>query len=300
MTYPLYKQIQDPIVRSFFHHIYLNAHRYKYGWLQVNTGRTRSGKTETNILMATLLSRIGFNPDMIAFRPKDYLRVIDESKPGEPVVWTEMGTGLNSRQWQKTNNILTTEVMQMMMIKKPIVLMDVIDLGFVDVQVRKLARMYTEIYRFQDNAAYMKLFNINFNYRTGKESYHHPLIKVGSNFYKLAKIKISTRLEEVDKEIYDKFKKQERRYKDSLREKHMREMMLVDRELGDEAGLTPYIEKVKSDLTQYTNLKGNVNWQLVKSKLKIPTTQAQTVTAIVENDRQREKVEKMNKRLEAA
>lgn len=281
----MYKDIRDPIVRAWYHHQYLNAHRYKYGWVEVKTGRTRTGKTESNILDCVLLSKKGFDMNQVGWRPKDYVQIVEDAKTGSCVVWTEVGRGISARKWQNFQNILSGDIMQIMMIKKLIVKMDVIDLGFVDSNVRKMVRVYEELFRPPNDPVFARVFSISPNYRTGDIYYKHPIVKTDDGFFKLDKIYFKTRLEELDKRLYDEFVQVEKEDKLRSLRRGAKQMEGMDRPESEGMSVYDMVNRIKKEgKERYQRKSGTYDEQLIKLTLGIPKARAVEVKSLLEGE----------------
>ena len=281
----LYKKIRDPIVRAWYHHQFLNAHRYKYGWVEVKTGRSRVGKTESNILDCLLLSKNGFDMRQVGWRPKDYVQIVEDAKTGSCVIWTEVGRGISARKWQNFQNILSGDIMQIMMIKKLIVKMDVIDLGFLDSNVRKMIRVYEELFRPPNDPTFARVFSISPNYRTGDIYYKHPIVKTSEGFFKLDKIFFKTRLEELDHKLYDEFAQIEKADKMNSLRKAARQMEGMDRPEAEGLTVFEIVNQIKTDgKEKYRKKSGSYDEQLIKLSLGIPKVRAMEVKSLLESE----------------
>lgn len=293
---PLYRKIQDPIIRSWYHHIFLNSHRYKYGFVAVKTGRSRSGKTESNVVDCVLLSKGKFDMNQVAWRPKQYIQAIEDAKVGSAVIWTEVGRGISARKWQNFQNILSGDVMQIMMIKKLTVLMDVIDLSFLDSNVRKMIRVYMEMFRPPNDSTYGRVFSISPNYRTGEIYYKHPIVKSPDGFFKLDKIRYVTRLEELDPKLYDEFRQIEKADKMNSLRKAAKMMEGMDRPETEGLSVYDLANKVKEiGRERFLKKSGTFDEKLIRLELGIPKVRADEVKALLDSEmRNPRKEEKKN------
>jgi len=281
MSEPLYRQLKDPVARKWFHHVWLMAHRYKYGWSQVFTGMPGAGKTMTAVKCAELLAKPGtFDVDKhVAFTPNEYLESLRNIEIGQPVVWSEMGIGLPSRKWYSLSNILIAEVIQTMRIKRPIVLMDVSDLSFIDIQARKLVFTFSEVKRWQDHPAQIWIYKITIDRKTGKILFIHPRIKVGGSIIKLEYIKI---IAQPSKEVWEKIDRKQRIFKDRLESRARRTHELMLKDLGEKQ-ITIYdlINKVSENRKMYMK-DNNLNVYIIQTKLNISRHKAEQIKAMID------------------
>lgn len=280
MTEPLYKNLKDPITKAWLHHIYLMAHNYQYGWSQIVTGQPGSGKSMSIVTLAELLSRGTFNADKIGFTPEEYITTLENIKIGEPVVWSELGASLSSRRWYTLSNILVTQVVQTMRIKKPIVLMDASDLSFIDVQARKLIFCYSEVQRTGTSSAKLRLYNIRINRRTGDIYFPHPLINWNGTTHKLKFITLKRRPSE---EIWKEFDKRQRKFKQRLEDRAKNLIRIAQKkEAGAKQTVYDIINKVVADKTPYLNKRRNLDTILIKHKFDITHALAAEVKKVIE------------------
>lgn len=289
MREPLYKRIRDPNVRAWFHHISLNSRDYQFGWLQITTGRTRAGKTLANILHAVLLARKPFVIEQIGWKPDSYLSALEAAGRCEPVVWTEMGRGMSARRWFEEKNKIITEIMQTMQIDRPMVFMDVNDMSFVDVQVRKMARIHAIITRRDRHAVTMRLYNINVNPFDGQVRNYHPLLRTKDGFVRLNSIRLEDTLSKVAPDIYESFKRYERKVKDDFKAHHTEEMKAISFRTSD-MGLSDVIQAVKKDLPRFTGRMGRINEELIETQLHVPQKLSRATAHIVNKEIQTEKL----------
>ena len=280
MKEPLYKQIKDPVTKKWFHHVWLMAHRYKYGWSQVFTGMPGSGKTMSATQYAELLSPPGeFTADNVAFTPKGYLDTLENLKPGQPVVWSELGVGLPSRRWHSLSNILISQVIQTMRIKKPIVLMDVSDLSFIDVQARKLIFCYSEAKRWGSNPVKLWLYRIKIVRRTGDIFWPHPLIKCNGRIVKLRYITIKRK---PDEDLWKEIDRKQRHFKSGLEEKARKMIGLMKKELIGGRTIMDMINEVQKDRKKFLNKGGKLDVYLLQTHLNVGKGKAMQVKRFID------------------
>lgn len=278
---PLYKFLRDPCTKMWLNHIFLNAHRYQFGWMEAVTGGVRMGKSMTVCTMMELLTTRGeLDEYNFPFRPKDYIKSLDVCDFGEPVLWSELGTGMPARKWYQLSNILTGEVVQTMMIKCPIVFMDVPDLSFVDVQVRKLIYCFSEAKRWESSPVRLWVYRISIDRKTGQILFPHPIVKANGTMHKLRSIRFRRKPSDNVWEIYDRL---QRRYKDDLRARHLKTIEEME-SISEVSGETIYdlINKVESNKEQYTNAKGRLDWHLIKLHLKISENKSKEIWKFLE------------------
>lgn len=73
---------------------------------------------------------------------------------------------------------------------------------------------------------------------------------------------------------------------------------MIDKAVGDGQGVTGYVENVKANIKDFQNASGRIDHRLIKNKLKISVTKAQEVKSLAENDLMKERIDRINKKLE--
>jgi len=277
---PFYKHLRDPVTKIWLNHIYLNAHKYQYGWMQITTGGVRSGKSMTICTEAELLSDRPLDDYSFAFTPKQYIKSLDNmDRIGEVLIWSELGTALNARKWQSLSNILVTEIIQTMMIKKPIVLIDTPDMSFVDVQCRKLLYSYTEAKRWENSPVKLWVYRISVNRKIGKTYFPHPVVKVGNSIMKLRSINIRT---QTPKDIWIKYDEKQKEYKDRLRKKNLKVIEIMEHELvGEKKTIYDMINEVQKDRPKFTS-KGRLSYSLIQTHMNVSERKALQIRNFIE------------------
>jgi hypothetical protein len=276
----MYQYLKDPITKAWLHHIYNSAKIYQYGWLQVITGSVRSGKSMTACTLAELLAERPLDEYNFAFTPKEYLKSLDNlDYVGEPLVWSEMGTALSARKWYTLSNILVTECMQTMMIKKPIIFIDCPDLGFIDVQVRRLIYHFSEVRRWERHPPKLYIYRISVDRKTGEPFFPHPVLSIHGTRYKIKCLQIVYKPSEKVWEIYDK---KQMEYKEKLRKQHLKTIEKAEAELvGKEMTIYDYINLIQKSPDDFKTAKGNWSVDLIRAKLNINATTAKQIWAFL-------------------
>jgi len=287
MSEPLYKQLKDKVARTWFNYVWLMAHRYKYGWSQLFSGMPGSGKTMTACKYAELLSKPGgFDPEKhVAFTPDEYLESLRNIEIGQPVVWSEMGIGLPARRWYTLSNMLVAEVIQTMRIKKPIVLMDVSDISFIDIQARKLIFCISTSMRWQENPVKLWINRISVDRKTGNIYFPHPLLKVDGHIVKLEYIRFDNKPSE---EVWKVVDKKQRRFKKEIEVRARRTHRLLLKDLGmKRKTIYDMIEEVRENREKYIAKEGKVkdklDWHLVMVDKGISRDKAISIIRYIES-----------------
>lgn len=267
---------KNPVKHPYFRHIWNMVHVYRYGWLQIITGMPGSGKSWTALTEAEIIDPT-FNIDRVGFTPKQYLEVIDGAKTGQFVVWDEVGVGISARKWQSASNIMITEVLQTMRHRRLGVILVVPDLSFIDVQARKLIHSYMECKRYRLNPPELWVYQINIDRKSGKIYWPHPKIRHNGKIVKLNNFVMKKNPSE---ELRTEYEKRHRKYKVRIENKARNAVNALEKELGDSMTVFDYAEHVKKNVKKYTNIKGKVDWRLVKSYHKFSREKSQQIVAL--------------------
>src|SRR3990167_10403204 len=72
----------------------------------VIVGKTGSGKSYSGLTLAKAFDA-KFDKKQIAFKPKNFMEVINSTlPPGSVIMWEEAGVGYASRKWQSETNLV--------------------------------------------------------------------------------------------------------------------------------------------------------------------------------------------------
>lgn len=266
---PFYKWLSDPVVKAYLHHIFLMGSSYQFGEIQATTGGVRTGKSMTLCTEANLLAKHPLDEYNFAFTPKEYLKSLDNMDYiGEPLIWSELGTGMPARKWYSLSNILMGEIIQTMMIKKPIVLFDVPDLSFIDIQARKLIYHYTEAKRWETSPVKLWVYHISVNRKKGDLFFPHPIIFNDGKKMKFRSVNFETMPPE---EVWIKYDERQKEYKEKLRKKNLAMIEKLEKEIigREEKTIYDYINDIMKNPDEFKTNKGSWSPALIKQRLNI-------------------------------
>lgn len=149
-------------------------------WLSIICGETGSGKSYSALSLANMISprgiKIKYN---VVFNPIQFLNKINNSKGlirGDILVFDEAGVGMAARDWYSIQNKLLGAVLQTFRNMNIGVIFTTPNLSFIDIQARKLFHNYFETANidYEEEIAYIKLYEIQHNSRYDKTYYKHP------------------------------------------------------------------------------------------------------------------------------
>lgn len=266
----------------YFTHIWNRAHHYRLNWLQITTGDPGSGKSYSNLTMGELLDPT-FNINKVCFTPSEFMDAIDDvRKNGEVVEIDEMGIALSSRKWQSLSNILTNEVIQTFRYKHIIALFAVPDFTYIDSQARKIVQCFCETKRRQMDPTKMWLYYLSHGRQTGKIYFIHPLIKVDGITRAIRHITFK-RLP--SKELIKEYEEKHQDYKDKLRRKNRALLGMMERKDRPSADtMYEMINKVGSNINEYRNVRGTLDWRLIAGKLHISEPKSKQIKVFIEKE----------------
>lgn len=268
----------------FYKYIWNRTHQYKKNFLMFITGPSGEGKSYCALRMAELLDP-RFSIDKVCFTPSQFFRAIKKVKvSGEVIILDEMGVAMSARKWASMSNILMNEVLQTFRYKHIIALFVVPDFSFVDSQARKMAHATGKVVRKAKEPAKLWIYRVSVN-DDGKIYRIHPRHKFQEKTKDetINAVKSITFNELASKELLEAYEKKHRDFKEKLRAKNEKLLRLMEQELiGDEKDLNYYIKEVVQDREKYTNVKGNLDYQLIAAQLNLQERKALQVKKLVE------------------
>ena len=107
-----------------------------FGRNMIILGEPGSGKSWACMRLAERLDLNGFTPDKVAFTAKEFMECIMRSKPGDAIVYEEVGVNISNRQWWKQFG--QNAIMQTIRHKNLFVIMNCPNMDFVDKPITKL------------------------------------------------------------------------------------------------------------------------------------------------------------------
>ena len=126
-----------------YEHIWSKLHFYNQNFLGIFTGEPGSGKTYAALNMAWALDRKwdgspNFDISKIVFSYEEFLFKCSILKKGEFLIWDEVGTALNPRDFYEKKNKLSSSIHQVFRMRNLGVLYTVPDISLIDKQIRIL------------------------------------------------------------------------------------------------------------------------------------------------------------------
>jgi hypothetical protein len=150
-------------------------------WLGIICGPTGTGKSYTGLTIANLIS---FRPITIhrnvVFSPEELMKKLvnpKELEKGDVLIFDEAGVGMSSRDWTSLQNKLIGSILQTFRNMNLGVIFTTPNLGFIDVQARKLFHNYFETLDLdrKHGLCLVSPYNIQHNSKQDKTYYKRPV-----------------------------------------------------------------------------------------------------------------------------
>lgn len=127
---------------KFLSMIYNRLYKYNQNFIAIVVGGTGTGKSYLAIRLAEIIDP-EFNIDYIVFNGKQFQELLNSGKlkRGNIIVWDEAGVGMASREAMTKENRLIGKIAQTFRHQNLGLIFTVPDIGFVDMQIRKLAHV---------------------------------------------------------------------------------------------------------------------------------------------------------------
>lgn len=133
----------------------------------VFVGPTGSGKSYAGISTGRILQpkRFSIKRHVALFDAFDFLDKVEDSKPGDVLIFDEAGVAVDAREWNTITNKVLTQVFQTYRTKNLFVIFTTPDFSFIDNRLRKLMHDFVEM-KYVDknrNVGVGKWFLVNVN-----------------------------------------------------------------------------------------------------------------------------------------
>lgn len=119
-----------------------------------------------------------FDINRILFHAKDFVELLDLGLPkGSVIMWEEVGVGLSSRDWYKSQNKLISSLFETFRRHNLILIMTVPNINFIDSRIRSMVHGYAEMIdpTFAGGQfGWTKYFHVMHTLRTGKIHHRFP------------------------------------------------------------------------------------------------------------------------------
>jgi hypothetical protein len=162
------------IFNKFVNRIRARTRFQNKNWLAIICGETGSGKSYSALSFAKLIGGKVF----IVFTPLEFLQLLNNQKlsKGDVIIFDEAGVGMSSREWYSVQNKLLGTILQTFRNMNVSVIFTTPNLSFIDVQARKLFHCYmeTSYINYEEEEAYLKVYDIQVNSRLDKLYYKKP------------------------------------------------------------------------------------------------------------------------------
>lgn len=175
-------------------------------WLCLVCGPTGTGKSYSAMSIANMITCI--KPENIVFDPKQFMERINsgELKKGDIIIFDEAGVGMSSRDWNTVSNKLFGAVLQTFRNMNIGCIFTTPDLGFIDIQARKLIHNYLETRRIDrhEKIAHLSPYIIQHNSKQNKTYIKNPRIKSGGQKVRVTDIPVPMPPPELVKQYEEK------------------------------------------------------------------------------------------------
>lgn len=258
-------------------------------WLSICCGDTGSGKSYSAMTMAKAISP-RFNVNNVVFTPEDFLkRITDRAnlRKGDVIIFDEAGVGMSARDWYSIQNKLLGNVLQTFRILNIGVIFTTPNLGFIDLQARKLFHNYfeTECIDREKEITYLKCYDIEHNSMIDKTYYKKPIFDIEGKFVKMEYLGLPKPYEE----LVEAYESKKANYTHELNDSALRIIQQLSEKPKEKKPID--IQKVKDDiisnkdkyLKEY-NRRKYIDTDLIRHDFRLSRSQAKNIKKRVEND----------------
>lgn len=172
------------VAAIYLRHIYMRVHRYHFNFIAMITGKHRTGKSTTALLLSHLLDKT-FDENLeerVVYFPNDFMAALNKIKQkniiGGAIVWDEAGVGIPSREWYDISNKSISMTLQVFGRYRPIVFFVTPDVSYIDSQARKLFHGFYEMTRLDNKFTTARCFDVRYNKRNAKVYYVYPRFRL--------------------------------------------------------------------------------------------------------------------------
>lgn len=256
-------------------------------WLGIICGETGSGKSYSALSLAHLIS----NRVHIVFTPLEFLSLLNNDKlqKGDTIIFDEAGVGMSSREWYSVQNKLLGTVLQTFRNMNVAVIFTTPNLSFIDVQARKLFHCYmdTAYLDYENEEAFLKVFDIQVNSRIDKIYYKRPKIidDQTGGVYTMSHLV----LDKPSQEVCEHYEELKSKYTKKLNEDALKELLEPKGKTTKkpDIDLNKVVSKVKKSKDKYLkeyNQRVFIDTDLLRSDFGLSISQAKNVKKQVENE----------------
>ena len=158
----------------------------RQNWTSAIVGKVGSGKSMGALFLAKLIDPT-FNVDRICFTAQDYLQMVKVIKPGQMVVWDEIGAGLGSREFATKVNRNVGKVFQTQRYKQFGCLVTLPQLNLLDKQPRELLHSIISMKKILKsyNVSLARIYENKIDPIKQNVRQVLPKIRIGNTIYKI-------------------------------------------------------------------------------------------------------------------
>ena len=161
----------------YFHSIMMRMMEHNQNWLCLVVGGTGSGKSYLALKIAEELDST-FNASRVAFNAEEFMSILNDGQlqKGCFIIFDEAGVGMSAREWFSLSNKALNYVLQTFRFRNIGVIFTTPDMGFIDVNARKLFHTYVETIRIDRNmkVCVAKVMEMQNNPKMGEQYTKYP------------------------------------------------------------------------------------------------------------------------------
>lgn len=251
-------------------------------WLAVITGDTGSGKSYVAMQLADMISpnpitikrnvilgsKIEFMKKLVNFKSKK------QFEAGDILVFDEAGVSIGARDWYTISNKMLMAVIQTFRAMNIGVIFTVPDLGFIDIQARKLLHHFfqTKSINYKNETVKLKVQKLVIDRRTGKIYWPYPVVQEG---YKSIRIK-HLNIRKPREELFEEYEIAKEKFLTGFNKRVLKEVEY------EEAKKQKKMEPTKKELITKALLKNpNANLKEIAKQLDVGLRYVQRIKSVM-------------------
>ncbi len=121
-------------------------------------GEMGSGKSLAAVSCAAMIDPSFVKTPRVVFNVKDFLKVLNDAKKGQCVIFDEAGVGVPARDWQSQQNKIMSIISQILRFKNICIIFTTPSMRFIDINVRSMLNSVVKMKAidFEHNVSYSK------------------------------------------------------------------------------------------------------------------------------------------------
>jgi len=257
------------------------------GILSHNSGKSYSALSEADIICERGLDVAR----CLAFDATQFMEKIvnkDILQKGDIMIFDEAGVGMSSREWYSVQNKLLGSVLQTFRNLNIGVIFTTPNLGFIDVQARKLFHNYFETVYIdtRESKAYLSVYDIQHNSRYDKTFYKRP--KIMNNYGRQETLKYIG-VPKPRPEIIKEYERLKGEYTTKLNERVLKELTKekisnMDKNHREDIQIKDTIIKNPEEFIKRRAGREFIDEHLISAKYGVGSKRNQKIRAMVEQE----------------